>query len=334
VDGDKRYHDLNSFLRRHFGGRIQKITVDAGFTCPNRDGTLGHGGCIYCNARGSGTSAFVRGLSIRAQIEAGKERLARRYNAKGFIAYFQAFTNTYGPIEVLRERYEEALSVPGVVGLAIGTRPDCVNEPVLDLIGSYARRQSMVWLEYGLQSIHDATLAAIGRGHDFAAFCRAVNATKGRGIWICAHVILGRPGETPEQRRATARAVADLGIDGIKIHLLYVVKGTRLDRLYRQGGYECLSRHQYVDLVCDFLERLPPQMVIHRLTGDPHPEELVAPDWSLQKRETLAMIQATLKKRRTRQGCRYAPPTFLDTQPDSRGLTGGGERRSDQTDPP
>lgn len=298
---DKPYHDLNRFLRERFGCRIQKITVDAGFTCPNRDGTLGRQGCIYCNARGSGTGAFARGLSIREQIEAGQAALARRYKAKGFIAYFQAFTNTYAPIEVLQRRYEEALAVPGVVGLAIGTRPDCVDGAVLDLLQSYTDRY-MVWLEYGLQSIHDRTLAAIRRGHDAAAFRRAVDATRGRGILTCAHVILGLPGETARHMRQTARAVAALGLDGIKIHLLYVVRGTELDRLHQRGEFRCLSPSEYADRVCDVLERLPPQMVIQRLTGDPHPAELVAPDWALRKRDTLNLIHARLEERKTCQG--------------------------------
>jgi uncharacterized protein len=302
---EKPYYDLNRFLRQHFGCRIQKITVDAGFTCPNRDGTLGRQGCIYCNARGSGTGAFARGISIREQIEAGKTRLAHRYKAKGFIAYFQAFTNTYGPVEMLRRRYDEALSVPGVVGLAIGTRPDCVDGGVLDLLQSYTRNH-MVWIEYGLQSIHDATLATIRRGHDAAAFRRTVEATRGRGIFTCAHIILGLPGETGTHMRQTARAVAALGLDGIKIHLLYVVRGTALARLHQRGEYRCLSQSDYADRVCDVLERLPPRMVIQRLTGDPHPEELVAPDWALHKRDTLNLIHDRLRQRGSCQGKRYA----------------------------
>jgi hypothetical protein len=301
VSENKPYYDLNRFLRQHFGCRIQKITVDAGFTCPNRDGTLGRRGCIYCNARGSGTGAHARGLSIRQQIEAGQAGLARRYKAKGFIAYFQAFTNTYAPVDVLRRRYEEALGVPGVVGLAIGTRPDCVDGAVLDLLQSYTDRY-MVWIEYGLQSIHDHTLAAIRRGHDAAAFRRAVEATRGRGILTCAHIILGLPGESGAHMRRTARAVAALGLDGIKIHLLYVVRGTALARLHQRGEYRCLSQSEYVDRVCEVLERLPPRMVIQRLTGDPHPGELLAPDWALHKRETLDLIHARLKQRGSYQG--------------------------------
>ena len=301
MDASRRYTDLNTFLRRHFGCRVQKITVDAGFTCPNRDGTLGTGGCIYCNRRGSGTGAHRQGLSIRRQIEAGKGRLARRYKAKRFIAYFQAFSNTYAPLDTLRRRYDEALAVQDVVGLSIGTRPDCVDAPVLDLLAEYARR-CMVWVEYGLQSAHDRTLADIGRGHDVAAFVRAVEATRNRGIYVCAHVILGLPGETPGDMRATARLVADLGCDGIKIHLLYVVRGTKMERRYREAGYRCLTQDEYVERVCDVLEVLPPAMVVQRLTGDPHPGELVAPDWALQKRETLAMIHAALVRRETFQG--------------------------------
>lgn len=307
MHGAKRYTDLNTFLRGHFGGRVQKITVDAGFTCPNRDGTLGTGGCIYCNARGSGTGAHRRGESIRAQIETGKARLARRYKARRFIAYFQAFSNTYAPVEVLRQRYDQALAVPDVVGLAIGTRPDCVDAPVIDLLADYARR-CMVWVEYGLQSSSDRTLADIGRGHDFAAFVRAVTRTRGRGILMCAHVILGLPGETAADMRATARAVADLGLDGIKIHLLYVVRGTEMERRYRRGAYRCLTREQYVERVCDVLEVLPPEMVVQRLTGDPHPGELAAPDWALQKRQTLEAIQAALERRETFQGKYFRRP--------------------------
>ena len=278
----KRYTDFNTYLRGRYGCRVQKITVDAGLTCPNRDGTLSSSGCIYCNPRGSGTGAHSRGISIRDQLLAGKHALARRYKAKKFIAYFQSFSNTYAPLDTLRRLYAEALSVEDVVGLAIGTRPDCVSEPVLSLLSALAARH-MIWIEYGLQSAHDATLAKINRGHDWQCFADAVHATRGRGILICAHVVLGLPGEGRDEMLATAARVSGMGIDGIKIHLLYVIRNTAMDRLYRRGEYRCLSQKEYVALVCDFLEYLPPQMVIQRLTGDPHPQELVAPLWSLKK---------------------------------------------------
>jgi radical SAM protein (TIGR01212 family) len=299
----ERYRDFNTHLRALFGCRVQKISVDAGLTCPNRDGRVGTGGCIYCNARGSGTGAHGRGLSVTEQLQQGKAALVRRYKARKFLAYFQSFCNTYAPLETLRRLYAEALDVPDIVGLAIGTRPDCVDTGVLELLEELARGH-LIWIEYGLQSAHDTTLARLNRGHTFGRFAKAVAATRQRGIRICTHVILGLPGETRNQMLATADAVAALGIDGIKLHLLYVVRGTPLEALYRAGRYTCLEQAAYVDLICDFLERLPPEMVIQRLTGDPHPEELVAPRWSLKKSETRALIQAALAQRDAWQGKR------------------------------
>jgi len=299
-----RYNDLNSYLRGLFGCRVQKITVDAGLSCPNRDGAIATGGCIYCNSQGSGTGAHGRGLSIAAQLEAGKAAMARRYRAEKFIAYFQSFSNTYAPVERLRALYEEALGVEGVVGLFIGTRPDCVPEPVLDLLQEMARR-CLVWVEYGLQSARDATLALINRGHDAACFLKALEATHRRGIQVCAHVILGLPGESGADARFTADTLAAAGVDGVKLHNLYVVKGTRLDTLFRSGAYRCLERQEYVEQVVDVLERLPAKIVIQRLTGDPHPEELAAPPWSRGKAATLKAIHETLERRNTWQGKLY-----------------------------
>ncbi len=301
------YYDLNTYFRSRFGERVHKLTVDAGFDCPNRDGTIATGGCIYCNPQGSGTGHFARGLSIREQLERSRAPVARRFKAHKFMAYFQSFTNTYAPLTNLQEAYDEALAVPGVVGLSIGTRPDCIDDDVLTLLEDYARR-CLVWVEYGLQSAHDRTLAAIRRGHDVRAFIDTVRRTRHRGIAICAHVILGLPGESRSDMLATARLIADLGLDGIKLHLLYVIKDTPLAASYRRGDYRCLEQAAYADLVCDVIERLPPQMVIHRITGDPHPRELIAPDWALQKKQTIEMIHARFKTRNTRQGSRYRPP--------------------------
>ncbi len=297
----KRYNDLNTHLRDIFGCRVQKITVDAGLTCPNRDGTLSSGGCIYCNTRGSGTGAHAKGLSVTQQLINGKKTLSKRYKAKKFLAYFQSFSNTYAPLPTLQRLYDEALNIDDVVGLSIGTRPDCVNEPVLDLLQTYAERH-LVWIEYGLQSASDATLDFINRGHDVQCFIDAVEKTKNRGIKICAHVILGLPHETRQDILYTATTIAKLGIDGVKLHLLYVVKGTRLEALYRQGEFKCLEQQAYVDLVCDFLERVPFEMVVQRLTGDPHRKELAAPAWSLKKTETLELVRKTLEKRDSWQG--------------------------------
>ena len=297
----QRYNDFNTYLKNIFGCRVQKITIDAGLSCPNRDGTISTDGCIYCNVRGSGTGAHTKGLSVIDQVVAAKSALSKRYKAKKFIAYFQSFTNTYGSLTALKHLYEQALSVEDVVGISIGTRPDCVDVPILDLIQGYVDNY-LVWIEYGLQSANDSTLALINRGHDFNCFKAAVDVTKNRGINICAHVILGLPQEKKVHMLQTAQAVADMEIDGIKLHLLYVVKGTILDKLYRTNQYRCLEQNEYIDIVCDFLERIPKHMVIQRLTGDPHPNELVAPTWSLKKTETITLIRKTLETRDTWQG--------------------------------
>ncbi len=296
-----RYTDLNSYLRGIFGCRVQKITVDAGLTCPNRDGTVAADGCIYCNSRGSGTGAYARGLSISAQLEAGKTAMARRYRARKFIAYFQAFSNTYAPVAKLKALYDEALAVEGVVGLSIGTRPDCVSEAVLTLLQEYSRRH-WIWVEYGLQSARDATLARIRRGHDVACFLKAAAATRSRGLPVCAHIVLGLPNETRADMRFTARTLAASDIDGVKIHSLYVVRGTPLEVQFQAGEYRCLEREEYADLVADVLERLPARVVIQRLTGDPHPDELAAPSWCQDKTATLAAIGHALEHRDTWQG--------------------------------
>jgi len=296
-----RYTDLNSYLRGLFGCRVQKITVDAGLTCPNRDGTVAVGGCIYCNSRGSGTGAYGRGLSITAQLVAGKAAMARRYRAQKFIAYFQSFSNTHAPVAHLKALYEEALAVEDVVGLCIGTRPDCVPEPVLTLLQAHSRRH-LIWVEYGLQSARDATLARIRRGHDLACFQNAVAATRRRGLPVCAHVILGLPGETRADIRFTAEILAAAGVDGVKIHGLYVIAGTALEAQFKAGAYRCLEQAEYADLVVDVLERLPARVVIQRLTGDPHPEELTAPAWCRDKTATLTAIRRRLEERQTWQG--------------------------------
>jgi len=299
----KKYNSLNEYLRRRFGCRVQKISVDAGLTCPNRDGTLGYGGCIYCNDRGSGTGAANK-LTVKEQIVLGKQRLSRRYKAIKFLVYFQAHTNTYAPIHTLKHLYEQALSVPDVVGLCIGTRPDCVSKDILNLLQSYAR-DYLIWVEYGLQSIHDKTLDIINRGHHSNAFIDAMQATQNRNIMTCVHLILGLPSETREHIIKTAETVAALPVDAVKIHLLYVVKNTPMEVLYRQGQYQCLYPSQYAEWVCDVLERLPERTIIQRLTGEPHPEELVAPSWALNKRATLALIHQYLEQRNTWQGKRY-----------------------------
>jgi radical SAM protein (TIGR01212 family) len=296
------YRDLNSYLKERFGGRVQKVTLDAGLTCPNRDGSVGVGGCLYCNSRGSG-----QGLSITEQLEEGMNRMARRYGASRFIAYFQSFSNTYAPVEKLHTLYHEALAFPEVVGVSIGTRPDCLAPEILDLLADIARDR-LLWLELGLQSAHDATLKLINRGHNVACFTRTVRAAADRGLEVVAHVILGLPGEGPREMAATARYLGDLPLQGVKIHLLYVVQGSALEVQYRSGKYRTLEEEEYVSLVADFLELMPPHLIIHRLTGDPHPEELVAPAWCRDKSRVLMGIKAALARRGSRQGSAWEDP--------------------------
>ncbi|MBK5099699.1 MAG: TIGR01212 family radical SAM protein [Desulfobacteraceae bacterium] len=298
----KRYRDFNSYLREIFGERVQKISLDAGLGCPNRDGTISRKGCIFCDRLGSGTGALIdRGLSIDEQITQARTYIQRRYNAKKFIAYFQSFTNTYAPLALLKALYESALAHQDIVGLSVGTRPDCVTRDILTLLSSY-KKDYLVWIEYGLQSAHDVSLRQINRGHDVACFERSVHMASECGLNICAHVILGLPGEDKEMMLQTAFFLSRLPVHGVKIHLLYVVKGTPLAGLYEKGGFHCLEREEYVELVVDFLELLPPNMIIQRVTGDPIHSELVAPSWAKEKSTNLSLIQETFERRNTWQG--------------------------------
>jgi len=300
---EKRYKIFSEELKRVFGCRVQRISVDAGFSCPNRDGTVGSSGCIYCGGAGSGSFGIVRGASVSEQLEHGKEVMVRKYKAQKFIAYFQPYSNTYAPLERLRALYDEALKVEDVVGLIVGTRPDCLPAATLDLLAAYGQR-TYFWLELGLQSPLDRTLRLIGRGHDFASFAGAVRECKARQIRVCAHIILGLPGETREEMLAGAGVLNDLGVDGVKIHLLHVMGGTKLADDYLLGKVRVMERDDYVGLVCDFLERLDPSIIVQRLTGDGNRDHLIAPLWSLQKFEVLNTIDSELERRGSRQGSR------------------------------
>jgi len=305
----KRYRDFNSYLREMFGERVQKISVDAGLNCPNRDGTISKKACIFCDQRGSGTGALIEnGLSIHEQIVRARQFIQKRYKANKFIAYFQSFTNTYAPVPRLRELYDEALNHQGMVGLFVATRPDCVDEDVLTLLGSYGY-DYLVSVEYGLQSAHDETLKRINRGHTVADFKRSVLMTDSYPIAVYAHVILGLPGEDREMMLNTARFVSNLPLTGIKIHSMYVTKGTRLADMYEKGDFSCLEQKAYADLVVDFLELLPPEMVVQRLTGDPVKHELVAPLWAAEKTANLKLIRDTFERRSTCQGRLYGKST-------------------------
>lgn len=299
--GEFLYRDYKSYLREIFGCRVHKITVDAGMTCPNRDGTKGTGGCIYCNARGSGTGQWALGKTIREQLEEAKPYLRKRFKAEKFLAYFQSFSNTYAPLERLKSLYEEALSVEDVVGLTIGTRPDCVTPDILDYLELLSRNW-YISIEYGLQSAHDETLRLINRGHTVEAFLKAVEETRKRGIPVCVHVIIGLPGETEKEMIETARFLARCDIQAVKIHLLYVVRGTVLEKWYLEGRYKPLSREEYVHIVSQFLAHLPPHVVIQRLTGDPHPEELVSPLWALEKQQNIQAIVRYMTEKGITQG--------------------------------
>jgi len=298
-----RYVSYATHLRQTFGCRVQKVSIDAGFTCPNRDGSVTTGGCIYCN--NASFSPGNRRQSVTEQLENGKAFLQRRYGAKKFIAYFQAYTNTYADIAYLKDLYDEALTCDDIVGLSIGTRPDCVPDTVLDLLASYASR-TYLWLELGLESGHDQTLALINRGHNVAAFDDAVSRARLRNLNLCAHLILGLPGETPDDMRATVRHVAHLRLDAVKLHHLHIVRHTVLEKMYRQGKVSLLSLDAYAALVADSLELLPPDTIIMRLMGDAPRDMLVAPLWSWDKRLALRQIEQELERRDIHQGSAYS----------------------------
>jgi len=302
---EKRYYDLKSYFKNRFGCIVYKLPLDAGFTCPNRDGTLGLGGCIYCDGRGSPLRREGKLPSITEQLRRGIEFYRRRCKAAKFIAYFQTFTNTYAPVNKLKALYDEALDQEDVVGLAVGTRPDCVPEPVLDLLDEYGRKYH-VWLELGLQSIHEKTLTLINRGHNYSQFLDALSRASRRNILICTHIIVGLPGESREDILKTAKALAHLPIDGIKIHLLLALRGTPLGAMYEKGEIKLLTKEAYVELVCDILEVLPPQLVIQRLTADGYRDIFLGPSWAVNKMEVLNAIDRELKVRNTYQGKKFS----------------------------
>ena len=296
-----RYHAYNFFLRNRFGHRVQKVSIDAGFTCPNVDGTVAVGGCVFCDNRSFSPSRRVPRTGIVAQIDEGISRLKRRYDCDHFMAYFQPATNTYAPVERLRGVYEEALAHPKVVGMAIGTRPDCVAADVLDLVEELAGR-TYLSLEYGMQTMHDRSLDWMNRGHHHDAFVDAIERSRGRGFEICAHVILGLPGESHDDMLATAREVARLGLDAVKIHNLYAVKNTKLGDEVAAGATQLIDRAEYVRTVVDVLELLPPDCVVERISGDAPPDYFVGPSWCLDKSAVRGAIAAEFDRRDTWQG--------------------------------
>jgi len=301
--GDKRYHTLNHYYRQTFGDKVFKVSLDGGFTCPNRDGSVAAGGCIFCSSRGSGDFAGDRRLDLKQQFNDVKAKMHKKWPKAKYIGYFQAFSNTYAPAAELREMYEAILEEDGVVGLSIATRPDCLPDDVLDLLEEINQRTNL-WVELGLQTIHEHTQQLINRAHDYQVFLDGVKKLRERNINVITHIIINLPGETREEMMATAKAVAQMPIQGIKIHMLHLLKKTPMMKLYDEGKLSFMDRETYTKLVVDMLEILPPEMVVHRLTGDGPPDLLVEPLWTLKKWEVLNGIDHELVKRNTWQGKR------------------------------
>ncbi len=303
-----RFHAYNFFLRKKFGRRVQKVSVDAGFTCPNVDGTVARGGCTFCDNRSFSPSRRSPRMSprdVKGQICEGIRRLQWRYDVGRFIAYFQPATNTYAPVEKLRLLYEAAMDHPDVVGLAIGTRPDCVPDEVLGLLTDLAGK-TYLSVEYGLQTIHDRSLDWMNRGHHYDAFLDALERSRNRGFEICAHIMLGLPGESHTDMLATAREVARLQLDAVKIHNLYAVKDTPLAEQVARGEVRLLERDEYLAILVDFLELLPPETIVERISGDAPPDYFVGPAWCLDKPGLRVALNAELARRDTWQGKHFA----------------------------
>lgn len=300
---DKRYNQFSAYLKNKFGAKVYKITLDAGFSCPNRDGTISTGGCIFCDDGGSFSQAHSNLLSIEEQVNIGAKTLHDRFKAEKFMSYFQAYTNTYKPVNELERIYKSALNHPDVVGLSIGTRPDCVEDDKLNLISDIAQ-DYYTWVEYGLQSIHNKTLKKINRGHDFDCFLKAYERTKEKGINVCTHVIFGL-WETRDEILETAQKLAELKVDGVKIHMLCALKDTKLAKLYENREIDFMSEEEYVNLVCDFLEILPQTTTIHRLAGNGLKKNLIAPRWLGAKLDCLNKIDRELLKRNSYQGSKH-----------------------------
>lgn len=297
---DKRYNQYSAYLKNKFGVKVYKITLDAGFSCPNRDGLISTGGCIFCDDGGSFSQAHSNLLSIEQQIDEGIKTLSSRFKAQKFMSYFQAYSNTYKPVKELEKIYNSSLCRKDIVGLSIGTRPDCVDEEKLNLIAGY-KDDYYTWVEYGLQSIHDKTLRKINRGHDFDCFLRAYEKTKEKGINVCVHVIFGL-WETHDEIMQTAQKLSELEVDGVKIHMLCALENTKLADMYYRGEIDFMSEDEYVQTVCDFLEYLPSHTTIHRLAGNGLKKNLIAPKWLGAKLDCLNKIDRELMKRNSFQG--------------------------------
>ena len=301
---DRRYNAFSDFLRQKFKAKVYKITIDAGFSCPNRDGTLSDKGCLFCDESGSFSQTHSGLMPIPEQIQSEMEFLSKRFKAEKYMSYFQAYSNTYKPVTELEKIYRKSLEHPDIVGISIGTRPDCVDDEKLSLINSFSP-DYYTWIEYGLQTANDKTLKKINRGHDYDCFLRAYEKTrKYKGINICVHVIMNLF-ETYDEMMYTAQKLAELEPDGVKIHMLCVLENTKLEKIYNQGKLNLMSEDEYVSTVCDFLEYLPPETTIHRLAGNGLRTKLVAPRWIGRKLDTMNRVTWELERRSTRQGSKF-----------------------------
>ncbi len=301
---NKRYHTWNYYLRNTFGQKVFKVSINAGFTCPNIDGKISSGGCTYCSKDGSGDFAGNPKDNLIKQFDDITKMMHKKWTSAKYIGYFQAFTNTYAPLDVLKEKYETILKLDDVIGLSISTRPDCLPDDVVDYLGELNQRTNL-WVELGLQTIHDNTSKMINRGHDYEEFVRGVEKLKAKNIKVIVHIINGLPGEDYDMMMETAKAVAKMGVDGIKIHLLHVIKDTPMEKMLEKNMMTLMTQDEYIKLVCDQLEILPETMIVHRLTGDGKRDELVGPLWSLKKWEVLNSIDAELNKRNSYQGIKF-----------------------------
>lgn len=299
----KAYYAFSDYLKEKFGQKVYKITIDAGFSCPNRDGKISKGGCIFCDESGSFSKAHSNKLDVENQVKTGIETLNKRFGAEKFFAYFQAFTNTYAPVEKLKRIYDAAFCDERICGISIGTRPDCIDENKLDLIATYKNP----WLELGVQSTRDETLKRINRGHNYDCFLNAHKLAKERNINVCAHIVLGLPYETKKDMLESAKKLSKLRIDGIKLHMLTVLQDAPLAKIYKENPFKLLDMQEYCELVCDFLELLAPETTIHRLAGSGYSKTLIAPKWVNNKFETLNLIDKIFETRKTRQGAKYKP---------------------------
>lgn len=295
-------HTFGTWLRNRYGERVHKVTIDAGLTCPNRDGTAGTGGCTFCNNRSFSPMKALQEKTVEQQIAAGSAVIARRTGARLLLAYFQTYSNTYAAVDRLQDLYDRALQTPGVIGLSIGTRPDCVPDPVLALLARYRDTGHEVWLELGLQSSFDKTLSAVNRGHGFGEYRDAIRRARGIGLRVCTHLIIGLPGETGEHAHTTLARVLDLGVDGLKLHPLHVVRGTQLARAWRQGHYAPIELSEYLETAASLIVATPPAIVFHRLTGTASPDILLSPQWCSGKWRVLNGIERTLRRQGVRQG--------------------------------